>query len=526
MKNCYLYRRYSTSKQSKGSSLERQQSLADKWCATNDGQLLDVITDEGYSAFKGDHISQGAFAGVLTAISSGVIPAGSYLLVENIDRLSRQAIGDALTTWMNILGADINIVTLMDGKVFTKESRNDLGSMLTYLVTQERAWSESHAKSVRTTNAIKAANKRLLNGEIARVTRPASWVTYTPQGYVLNEKADGVRRLFELYLSGLGQASTAKQLNDEGVSTLSGRSALWSSASVRKVLLNENVTGVKTIDGQAVIVYPVVVSREDWLKAREQLASKNVGASITVGKVSNPLTGLCYCGVCGDTMHYSSSTSRVGKRYEYLNCASHRRADKCGNVLFKLDHLFEIAKNLAAILCELPVQEDETQRLSAELEGAQLELADASERLAVASTMAVKYPSEAAFAALGTLELEISEVTKRVEKAELALAGAKGVQSAPLVQLSTVRKLQMSEEASRREAAQIFSSSFVSWSFDVNGNSELRTKRHGVIHLDGAGRVLEVRANGLALEGLINRFRAIPFVIDGKQGHITFDRTG
>ncbi|MCZ8489608.1 hypothetical protein O9992_28470 [Vibrio lentus] len=44
---------------------------------------------------------------------------------------------------MNILGAYINIVTLMDGKVFTKESRNDLGSMLYYLVTQERAWSES-----------------------------------------------------------------------------------------------------------------------------------------------------------------------------------------------------------------------------------------------------------------------------------------------------------------------------------------------------------------------------------------------
>ncbi|ROO70415.1 DNA invertase Pin-like site-specific DNA recombinase [Vibrio crassostreae] len=524
MKNCYLYRRYSTSKQSKGSSLERQQLLADRWCAANDGRLLDVITDEGYSAFKGDHISQGAFAGVLSAISSGQIPAGSYLLVENIDRLSRQAIGDALTTWMNILGADINIVTLMDGKIFTKESRNDLGSMLTYLVTQERAWSESHAKSVRTTNAIKAANKRLLNGEVARVTRPASWVTFTPSGYELNHKADAVRRLFELYLSGLGQASTAKQLNDEGITTLSGRSPKWSSASVRKVLLNENVTGIKNIDGNAVEVYPVVVTREDWLKAKNQLSSKSLGASITVGKVANPLTGFCHCGECSETMHYASSRSSAGVRYEYLQCASHRRLHKCGNVMFKLSHLFAVAKSLAAVLCDLPVEQDETQRLTAAVQDAALSLEDVRGRLATASDMAVKFPSEAAFSALSRLELEVTENTQHLEQAEIALASAKGVQAAPLIQLSAVRKLHLSDEASRREAAQIFRNSFESWVFNADGSSELLTKRHGVIYLDGAGRNLEIRAQSAAFEGIVSRFKAIPFEIGGKQGLITLDK--
>ncbi|MCZ8489610.1 hypothetical protein O9992_28480 [Vibrio lentus] len=51
------------------------------------------------------------------------------------------------------------------------------------------------------------------------------------------------------------------------------------------------------------------------------------------------------------------------------------------------------------------------------------------------------------------------------------------------------------------EAAQIFRNSFESWVFNADGSSELLTKRHGVIYLDGAGRNLEIRAQSAAFRG-------------------------
>ena len=124
----YSYTRFSTIEQSRGDSFRRQSEAAEKFCVDR-GLVLDTtlkLHDAGISAFKGDNKIKGSFAGFISEIDAGNIPAGSYLIIESLDRLSRQDIDIALTFFMDILRKDIVIATLTDNKIYDKSSLKNL----------------------------------------------------------------------------------------------------------------------------------------------------------------------------------------------------------------------------------------------------------------------------------------------------------------------------------------------------------------------------------------------------------------
>src|SRR5262249_39346049 len=121
----YSYVRFSTPEQAKGDSLRRQTAATEEYCARH-GLTLDStlsLRDLGVSAFKGDHRTKDkhALAQFLTLARRGRIPAGSYLVIENLDRLSREDERTALRLWMDILDQKINIVQLTPETVFQHE---------------------------------------------------------------------------------------------------------------------------------------------------------------------------------------------------------------------------------------------------------------------------------------------------------------------------------------------------------------------------------------------------------------------
>ncbi|MBL1822880.1 recombinase family protein, partial [Klebsiella pneumoniae] len=72
----------------------------------------------------------GAFGEFLAAVESGVIEAGSVLLVESLDRVSRQDIDTARERLRKILLAGVDVVTLADNSWYKKESLNDPLSLI------------------------------------------------------------------------------------------------------------------------------------------------------------------------------------------------------------------------------------------------------------------------------------------------------------------------------------------------------------------------------------------------------------
>jgi DNA invertase Pin-like site-specific DNA recombinase len=87
----YSYIRFSTPQQSLGDSLRRQTEKAAKY-ALEHGLTLDTelnLSDLGVSAYRQSNAKKGALRVFLDALEAGHVAAGSYLLIENMDRLSR-----------------------------------------------------------------------------------------------------------------------------------------------------------------------------------------------------------------------------------------------------------------------------------------------------------------------------------------------------------------------------------------------------------------------------------------------------
>src|SRR5262245_26239725 len=106
----FSYLRFSTPQQSTGDSIRRQTEATTAWCQRN-GITLDEslqLRDEGASAFRGRHRSADnadtyALAGFLANVKSGRVPEGSYLVLENLDRLTREDIVPAVNLFTSLL---------------------------------------------------------------------------------------------------------------------------------------------------------------------------------------------------------------------------------------------------------------------------------------------------------------------------------------------------------------------------------------------------------------------------------------
>src|SRR5262249_32315728 len=100
----FSYLRFSSKQPAKGGGFERQTELSKAWCQRRK-VALDTslrLDDLGVSAFRGTNVREGALAGFIEACRIGRVPQGSYLLVESLDRLSRNQIRPALQLFLQI----------------------------------------------------------------------------------------------------------------------------------------------------------------------------------------------------------------------------------------------------------------------------------------------------------------------------------------------------------------------------------------------------------------------------------------
>src|SRR5713101_2202708 len=94
---------------------------------SRNGVRLDESTtfrDLGKSAYLGEHRKNPdrfRLAAFLKLAEAGRVPRGSFLVIENLDRLTREDERAALRLWLDILDQGINIVQLHPETVFRHE---------------------------------------------------------------------------------------------------------------------------------------------------------------------------------------------------------------------------------------------------------------------------------------------------------------------------------------------------------------------------------------------------------------------
>ncbi len=309
----YSYSRVSSMGQISGSGIARQIEKAEDYCKRN-GLILssETFSDEGRSAYSGEHLSEDSrLSAFIDAVKKGRVKKGSCILVEALDRLSREDIDSAIDLFRSILKMGIDVITLSDEKRYTQNSKTKLTDWITSIVYFDAANEYSRVLSGRVKKAWKDKQQE---GKRNKPSIP-SWLTYDKNSdsySIIESKAEIVRRIFKEYLGGSGFGSIARGLNEDGFKTMTGKG--WGSVNVKFILKSPSVVGeyhakrrekkMKKVDTGIVHRnhYPVIISTSDFHLAQEKMRKNPSKRGRPQAKGLNLWDGLFKCGYCSGSV--------------------------------------------------------------------------------------------------------------------------------------------------------------------------------------------------------------------------------
>jgi DNA invertase Pin-like site-specific DNA recombinase len=341
----YSYLRFSSSKQELGDSIRRQTKLAEDYCEKHN-LVLDRefnLTDHGISAFRGKNLAGGNLGIFLEAIKLGKVPIGSLLLVENLDRLSRDEVTTALSVFISIINSGVSIVTLGDNKRFDKSNINDLGNLLFSIVEMARANSESVIKSQRLNAVWDIKTKKAKDGNFIITSRCPAWLKVKNHKFeVIQERADIINQIFNMSLNGMGQRMITNILNQNKIPSWSQKG--WHSSTIKRILEEPKVIGThipkKHVGGKPISQDPILnyfpkIIDDDLFYKVQDLIKTRTKQQGRISQVINPLAGLLKCSICGNTLVMINPGNDKQPR---LQCTEFRRgkSPECkGSLLFR-----------------------------------------------------------------------------------------------------------------------------------------------------------------------------------------------
>jgi DNA invertase Pin-like site-specific DNA recombinase len=362
MKKAISYIRFSSPAQAEGDSYGRQLRDTLAYCKANNLELLSdadyMFFDKGVSAFSGklqnDTTELSRF---LSLIRDGSVPIGSTLIIESLDRLSREHVRAALPRFMDILNAGIDIHTLLSNKTYYHD-RYDEFDLFQSIMEMSRSHRESKYKAERIASRWEQKQEEARNGVPLGGTKPA-WLDLVyangktekpandpkakPVGFMENDKVAIVKRIFQLTIDGYGRNVVAQMLNAEGIPAFKTKNG-WGASTINQILTNNAVLGIyqpytKGEDGKRVPrgesnpkFYPSIIDREMFDQARAATTGRNITKARRHPPEFQIWQGIALCALCGSPLH-SYSNGRKPKETgkpapRWMRCYNARKG-KC-----------------------------------------------------------------------------------------------------------------------------------------------------------------------------------------------------
>ena len=356
----YSYLRLSSKRQSNSADSKkyrdgyrRQIEMRDVYLAANPHLTLDtqfVLHDIGLSGWTGANIDpdgDGKLALFLAEVRAGRIAVGSYLLVESLDRMSRQQVNLALAVLLALVNAGIIVVSLVDDQVYRASAAPT--QFMISIMNLSRAHEESQVKATR----LRATweQKRRVATERKITARCPSWLELVDGEFRPRPKrVEVVREVLRLLSEGWGRDRIARELNERGVIPWGG-AAIWHGGTVQKVTDARSLIGEfqphklvyearkGTMVPKRVPVgdpipdyFPRVVDNDLWDRAQAVAVKRRRGKAPNAGGrlgtvVSNLFGTVAHCEVCGQRMAYRE---RGPRSFPVLRCSG-ERAGACSN---------------------------------------------------------------------------------------------------------------------------------------------------------------------------------------------------
>ncbi len=343
MTKAYSYQRFSSIKQKEGDSTKRQTTAAEGFCKQHGLVLVDTFTDEGVSGFRGKNFSnESALSEFLKLVEGGSVEQNSVLVVENMDRLSRQSILPCMSKFIEIINRGVSVGVISQNRILDEKSitENPMELMLV-LVEFARANNESETKSRRTKSVIANKIELAKQGQTVwfGVQKPSWVVGVKDDEFVLDkERVALVKDIFTRYLAGWSCSHIANWLNQNKTPTLRRLGhGIWTNSTVAELLKNKNVIGWFGINAVEIDDYfPRIITDKVFRLAQQKLAFnvKNRGGS-KYGLVRNLFKGLLTCAECGQVIETKINTYRTVKgtltHYADYICRGVKNKTGCAN---------------------------------------------------------------------------------------------------------------------------------------------------------------------------------------------------
>ena len=379
MEDAISYKRFSTPKQARGDSYRRQTDLTAEYCRRHRLKLVESYLDAGLSGFTGANLSdRSALTALLHAAKTGKLKQGTRLIVESLDRLSRQEMSVAVRLFLDILDTGLVIVTLIDGEQeFTKERVDtDLTALIIAIVYLSRANNESRTRRERAAQRHQEARRRARERKIPMSGQCPSWLKLKKRRgvrqFVINQdKARVVEQIFRMVVSGMGTPQIATFLNDHHVPPLSGKPR-WRSGMIAYLIANEAVIGrfhpclsvieegrrrrIPAPEGAIEGYFPAVISEELYGAARRAARSRRRNRGLRrMPAYCNLVAHLGRCALCGGPLHHAKCG---GGSWSYLRCANARYREctnRYGYPYYKLEAVLLALDDLSALVSKASV---------------------------------------------------------------------------------------------------------------------------------------------------------------------------
>lgn len=349
-----LYLRLSQEDERQGESIsiDNQRTMLRKYAEEHGFEIYGEYIDDGIS---GTTFQRPEVQRLLDDAKTGVI---NTIIVKDLSRFGRNYIevGQYIDYVFPAFG--IRFIAIQDN-VDTANRDNGAMDMMPIMNVFNEWHAANTSKKIR---AVKRANA--LAGKFSGSRAPYGYIKGTDEKRTFQideEAAPIVKRIFEMYASGISPYKIAEILNNEGVPSAGRLTFLrtgekirnsehpyWEETRIRPILKNIEYLGhlaqqkyasvsyknhkiIQKDQSDWVIVYNThepIISQELWDKVQERLKSRAHGRKMRTG-MTHPLSGFLYCADCGSKLKMGYVWHKYKNYYTYnFDCGKLKRYGK------------------------------------------------------------------------------------------------------------------------------------------------------------------------------------------------------
>mgnify|MGYP002522468710 CR=1 FL=1 len=317
MKKAVIYARYSSGSQTE-QSIEGQLRVCHKFAKEHDFVIVKEYIDRARTAQNDNR----PFFQLMLADSSK--KQFDYVIVYAVDRFARDD-GDygsdkkiLRINGVKLLSATETIGTNADGS-------ENLGGILTegILVALAKYYSRELSKKVKRGQFESLQKHNHLGG--------ASIFGYGVKDKklcIVEEQAEIVRQIFEMYSKGYSAFDIAEHLDKKGIRN--GKERKFVPNSIMNMLKNKKYIGVLKYGDHIIEDYhPPIIDKQTFENVQERIEMNKRSPARMKAKENYILSGKLYCGYCKSLMDGESGTSHTGTIYTYYKCFGKKKKSGC-----------------------------------------------------------------------------------------------------------------------------------------------------------------------------------------------------